>query len=145
MTTVGERLVEGLAARGVEVVFGIPGVHTIELYRGLASGAIRSGIEALLHRANLSLHNLDSILLAGGFGNYIRRENALRIGLLPPLHYLSIHFVGNASLTGAKRALLAQSELARVQTLLSRTMHVELAAEPGFADLFMEHMLFPEE
>ncbi len=41
MTTVGERLVEGLAARGVEVVFGIPGVHTIELYRGLASGLVR--------------------------------------------------------------------------------------------------------
>ena len=41
MTTVGERLVEGLAARGVEVVFGIPGVHTIELYRGLADGRIR--------------------------------------------------------------------------------------------------------
>lgn len=41
MTSVGERLVEGLAARGVELVFGIPGVHTIELYRGLASGTIR--------------------------------------------------------------------------------------------------------
>ncbi|MDQ2066104.1 5-guanidino-2-oxopentanoate decarboxylase [Xinfangfangia sp. CPCC 101601] len=41
MSTLGERLVEGLAARGVEVVFGIPGVHTIELYRGLASGQIR--------------------------------------------------------------------------------------------------------
>lgn len=41
MTTVGERLVEGLAARGVEVVFGIPGVHTIELYRGLAGGLVR--------------------------------------------------------------------------------------------------------
>ena len=41
MTTVGERLVEGLAARGVDVVFGIPGVHTIELYRGLASGLVR--------------------------------------------------------------------------------------------------------
>ncbi|MFZ1468032.1 MAG: 5-guanidino-2-oxopentanoate decarboxylase [Paracoccaceae bacterium] len=41
MTTLGERLVEGLAARGVEVVFGIPGVHTIELYRGLASGLVR--------------------------------------------------------------------------------------------------------
>ncbi|MDM7933063.1 5-guanidino-2-oxopentanoate decarboxylase [Tabrizicola sp.] len=43
MTTVGIRLVEGLAARGVDVVFGIPGVHTIELYRGLAAaeGKIR--------------------------------------------------------------------------------------------------------
>ena len=37
MTTVGIRLVEGLIARGIDTVFGIPGVHTIELYRGLAN------------------------------------------------------------------------------------------------------------
>ena len=37
MTTVGIRLVEGLIARGVDTVFGIPGVHTIELYRGLSA------------------------------------------------------------------------------------------------------------
>jgi acetolactate synthase-1/2/3 large subunit len=41
MATVGQRLIEGLADRGVEVVFGIPGVHTVELYRGLAAGRIR--------------------------------------------------------------------------------------------------------
>lgn len=41
MKTLGERLVEGLVARGVERVFGIPGVHTIELYRGLAQAPIR--------------------------------------------------------------------------------------------------------
>lgn len=41
MTTVGQALVAGLAARGADVVFGIPGVHTIELYRGLAGSGIR--------------------------------------------------------------------------------------------------------
>lgn len=41
MRTVGERLVEGLAARGVKVVFGIPGVHTVELYRGLSGSPVR--------------------------------------------------------------------------------------------------------
>jgi acetolactate synthase-1/2/3 large subunit len=41
MITVGQALVAGLAARGVEVVFGIPGVHTIELYRGLAGSGLR--------------------------------------------------------------------------------------------------------
>jgi len=41
MKTVGEALVAGLAARGVEVVFGIPGVHTVELYRGLAGSPVR--------------------------------------------------------------------------------------------------------
>ena len=33
--TCGEWLVQLLEAYGVELVFGIPGVHTVELYRGL--------------------------------------------------------------------------------------------------------------
>ena len=41
MTTIGERLIDALTARDVEVIFGIPGVHTIELYRGLAQSRIR--------------------------------------------------------------------------------------------------------
>lgn len=41
MSTIGEALVAGLRARGVDVVFGIPGVHTIELYRGLPGSGIR--------------------------------------------------------------------------------------------------------
>ncbi len=39
--TVGQALVAGLRARGVDTVFGIPGVHTIELYRGLAGSGMR--------------------------------------------------------------------------------------------------------
>jgi acetolactate synthase I/II/III large subunit len=39
--TVGEALVSMLEAYGVDTVFGIPGVHTVELYRGLAASTIR--------------------------------------------------------------------------------------------------------
>ena len=41
MTTIGEALIGLLEAHGVDTVFGIPGVHTIELYRGLARSKIR--------------------------------------------------------------------------------------------------------
>lgn len=41
MTTVGEALVQLLESYDVDTVFGIPGVHTIELYRGLAGSKIR--------------------------------------------------------------------------------------------------------
>ena len=41
MTTLGEALIGMLEAYGVDIVFGIPGVHTIELYRGLARSRIR--------------------------------------------------------------------------------------------------------
>ncbi|MEO4046891.1 5-guanidino-2-oxopentanoate decarboxylase [Pseudomonas sp. CAU 1711] len=41
MTTCGEFLVKQLEAWGVDTVFGIPGVHTVELYRGLPGSSIR--------------------------------------------------------------------------------------------------------
>ncbi|MGX7876370.1 5-guanidino-2-oxopentanoate decarboxylase [Mesorhizobium sp. ORM6] len=41
MTTLGEALITLLEAHGVDIVFGIPGVHTVELYRGLARSKIR--------------------------------------------------------------------------------------------------------
>jgi len=41
MKTVGMYLAELLEAYGVEVIFGIPGVHTVELYRGLPNTKLR--------------------------------------------------------------------------------------------------------
>jgi acetolactate synthase-1/2/3 large subunit len=39
--TCGEALVELLQSYGIELVFGIPGVHTVELYRGLPATRLR--------------------------------------------------------------------------------------------------------
>jgi acetolactate synthase I/II/III large subunit len=39
--TCGEALVKLLEDYGVELVFGIPGVHTVELYRGLSASTLR--------------------------------------------------------------------------------------------------------
>ncbi len=41
MATCGEILVKLLEAYGIELIFGIPGVHTVELYRGLPETRIR--------------------------------------------------------------------------------------------------------
>src|SRR6185312_8857006 len=41
MRTLGQYLIEALTAWGVRHVFGIPGVHNLELYRGLAGSGIR--------------------------------------------------------------------------------------------------------
>ncbi|MEM7171924.1 MAG: 5-guanidino-2-oxopentanoate decarboxylase, partial [Pseudomonadota bacterium] len=41
MKTCGEVLVEILEAYGIDTVFGIPGVHTVELYRGLPNTKLR--------------------------------------------------------------------------------------------------------
>jgi acetolactate synthase-1/2/3 large subunit len=41
MKSIGEALIDHLVSHDVDIVFGIPGVHTVELYRGLASSTIR--------------------------------------------------------------------------------------------------------
>ena len=41
MRTLGESIVDWLEAYGIDTVFGIPGVHTVELYRGMARSSIR--------------------------------------------------------------------------------------------------------
>jgi acetolactate synthase-1/2/3 large subunit len=41
MATCGEVLVEILQNYGIDTIFGIPGVHTVELYRGLNRTNIR--------------------------------------------------------------------------------------------------------
>ena len=41
MATLGEHIIKCLEAYGIDTVFGIPGVHTVELYRGLAGSKIR--------------------------------------------------------------------------------------------------------
>ena len=39
--SIGRYLVELLVANGIDTVFGIPGVHNLELYRGLAASNLR--------------------------------------------------------------------------------------------------------
>ena len=65
MASIGEALVRELEDRGVRVVFGIPGVHTIELYRGLA----RSGIRHVTPR-----HEQGAGFMADGYARVSGRE-----------------------------------------------------------------------
>ncbi|MGO9108149.1 MAG: ASKHA domain-containing protein [Thermoguttaceae bacterium] len=111
----------------------------------LASGAIRAGIELLLKRQGLKPRDLDRVLLAGGFGNYIRRGNAQRIGLLPPeIEHQRIRYQGNTSLAGARLVGLSRRCREACDELAARTEHVDLSLEPDFAAAFADAMIFPE-
>lgn len=110
----------------------------------LASGAIRAGIAILLRRAGLDPAELEAVLLAGGFGNFIRRSNAQRIGLLPAeVPRQRIRFVGNTSLAGARWAALSVSARQEAQRLARQTEHVDLSSDPEFHATFARSMIFP--
>ncbi|MBN2022031.1 MAG: DUF4445 domain-containing protein [Pirellulales bacterium] len=111
----------------------------------LATGAIRAGIVLLLRRAGLAPESLDRVLVAGGFGNFIRRSSAQRIGLLPPeIERRRIRYQGNTSLAGARLAAVSTAARQRAEELARRTEHVDLSCEPDFQTAFAEAMIFPE-
>jgi uncharacterized 2Fe-2S/4Fe-4S cluster protein (DUF4445 family) len=109
----------------------------------LASGAIRAGINILLRHAGIAPSDLGAVLLAGAFGNFIRRSNARRIGLLPDIPCSRIRFIGNAASLGAKLALLAEEERAYAEVLRKRTAHVDLSLDAEFQNEFGLAMMFP--
>jgi uncharacterized 2Fe-2S/4Fe-4S cluster protein (DUF4445 family) len=51
----------------------------------LAKGAIRAGIEVLLKTYNLTVKDVDEVIIAGAFGTYIDVSSAISIGMLPAL------------------------------------------------------------
>jgi uncharacterized 2Fe-2S/4Fe-4S cluster protein (DUF4445 family) len=109
----------------------------------LASGAIRAGINILLRRAGLEAKDLGSVLLAGAFGNFIRRNHARRIGLLPPLPTEHIRFIGNAASLGAKLVLLSEHERHYATDIRHKVEHVDLSMDPEFQMEFGMAMMFP--
>jgi len=110
----------------------------------LASGAIRAGINILLKMEGLTAGKLGAVLLAGAFGNFIRRRNARRIGMLPAIPCERIRFMGNTASFGAKMVLLSKDEEKYAARITAATRHVDLSLNPSFQEEFSSAMLFPE-
>lgn len=112
----------------------------------LATGAIRAGIVILLQQAGLRPQDLERVLIGGGFGNFIRRNNAQRIGLLPcEIEHRRIRYMGNTSLAGARLAALSRQARQAAEDIALRTEHVDLSTDKAFQQAFADAMLFPEE
>lgn len=107
----------------------------------LAKGAIGAGIQLLLQKSGIEACDLDSVLLAGAFGNYIRPRSAVAVGLLPNVPLDRIHFVGNAAASGAEMMLLSTECRRRSAALAGRIEYVEIAHEPQFGEVFADAML----
>lgn len=109
----------------------------------LAKGAIKAGIEILMRKLGITLDDVDEVLLAGAFGNYIKKENAIRIGLIPDFPLDKVHFIGNAAAVGSKMALMSKEAREEAVKISKSTEYIELATDPNFQNEFMEAMMFP--
>ncbi len=108
----------------------------------LAKAAILAGIKILLKKFDIKDKDIEQVFLAGAFGNYIRKESALRIGLLPMVDMEHIHFIGNAATSGAQMILLSDKARQKAEQLAKKIQYIEIAHQPDFQDIFVDSLTF---
>ena len=107
----------------------------------LAKSAIRAGAETLLQKQGKTAADIDSLVIAGGFGSYMDKMSALHIGLLPQVPPEKIVHVGNAAGAGAVLALTAEGE-AQLNAFDKKCSYLELSSSPEFMENYVEYMAF---
>lgn len=103
----------------------------------LAKGAVFAGIKIICERASVSFEDIDEVILAGGFGYFLKPSDATSIGLIPGQLSGKCTSGGNTSLTGALN--YATGERITVKPTV-----INLAEDPAFNDLYMNALNFPK-
>lgn len=106
----------------------------------LCKGAIAAGIQILREKQG---EPVERLLLAGGFGSYIRPESAAKIGLIPRELLAVTESVGNTAVVGAQMALCSEDARGRLEEIREHTTYVELSGNPDFQEKYIAMMYFP--
>ncbi|MCL5942897.1 MAG: ATP-binding protein, partial [Actinobacteria bacterium] len=108
-----------------------------------AKAAIFAGIMTLLESVALDWADLEQIYVAGGFGKYLRIEEAQAIGLFPEVDVEKFTFVGNGSLLGARLVSFSKDMLKSAEQVALMMTNVELSDNQLFMDRYVAAMFLP--
>ncbi len=107
----------------------------------LAKGALYAGAKLLMKR--LGITRLDRVVLAGAFGSYIDKTEAMRLGMFPDCDPGSVFSVGNAAGDGARITLLNRGKRREAEEMARQVEYVELTLSTDFQEEFMTAMHIP--
>lgn len=108
-----------------------------------AKAAMFAGYVTLLDNVGLKLQDIEQVILAGAFGNFINLENSIAIGLLPDLPRDRFQFVGNGSLMGATLLAFSRELLEEERRVADMMTNFELSETPGFMDHYIAALFLP--
>ncbi len=108
----------------------------------LAKAAIAAGIRILAEAYGLEgIEQIDRVVLAGGFGYYLKAEDAAGIGLLPAQLIPKVISGGNTVLAGIRKfALAGWEEEVQLGKIVTMVKVINLAEQDGFQDKYIEAM-----
>jgi uncharacterized 2Fe-2S/4Fe-4S cluster protein (DUF4445 family) len=107
----------------------------------LAKGALYAGAKLMMKR--LGIAKLDRVVLAGAFGSYIDKTEAMILGMFPDCDLNCVSSVGNAAGDGARIALLNRDKRLEAEEMARRVEYLELTLAKEFQEEFMAAMFIP--
>ena len=105
--------------------------------------AVYAGCKVLLDNLGLAFTDIDTVIIAGGFGHYIDLEKAITIGLLPELPPGKFIFVGNGALLGARLVSFSKEFLREARRVARMMTNIELSGSNKFMEEFVASMFLP--
>jgi uncharacterized 2Fe-2S/4Fe-4S cluster protein (DUF4445 family) len=108
-----------------------------------AKAAIYAGAQVLAKSIGLDFNEIETIYIAGGFGNYLDREKAISIGLIPDLPLEKVRFVGNTAILGARLALLSDEIWNEIERIAQSITYYDLISYPYYYDEFLAAKFIP--
>ena len=108
----------------------------------LAKAAVAGGIRVLLEQRGVTADDIASVELAGGFGNYLSPESAVRIGMLPRACLSKIRPLGNAALAGASMLALDGENWRKLAEIPRKCRCLELSGRDDFSHAFTDSLTF---
>ena len=111
----------------------------------LAKAAVRAGLETLIKAYGIRYDEVDTLYLAGGFGQKIDIRKACGIGLLPGELHDRTEAVGNTSLKGAALFAFDEEVRSRFIKVASFSEEVSLANSREFQEEYIKRMNFEQE
>jgi uncharacterized 2Fe-2S/4Fe-4S cluster protein (DUF4445 family) len=123
---------------GVDITLTQKDVRAVQF----AKGAVLAGITLLCREARSGPPQ--RLLMAGAFGTFLNKEDAMAIGMLPRLAENAVETVGNAAGEGAILAVLDGDSAKRAEAIARRTRVVDLASHPDFHKVFVNALAFPD-
>jgi len=108
----------------------------------LAKGAIAAGIDLMMQELSIRPDQISRAFIAGAFGNHIRGQDVVDLGLIPGLPADRISFIGNAALSGAEAVLLSREKRLKAEALAVKLDYIEIADRPDFQKRFVKALQF---
>ncbi len=108
----------------------------------LAKGAILSGFITLLEYKNITLDNLDKVIIAGQFGRHLSPESLTGVGIIPKNLKDKIKYIGNSSRAGAFMCLLSMEERKKAEDISRNVDYIELSNIENYEKIFTKALLF---